>query len=285
MEISLRKLAARSFRTYRIRNLAAVLAIMMTAILFTTVTTIGMGTMESLTLTMQMAKGSKADGDFRYMTAEQFGQLENAGFIESYGLRMPVGFLTNTVRHNIEFDVMDETQAELTFCNPSHGTMPQAENEVVASDAALHDLGIEPEIGAVVPAEFSVRGKTYQLELVLSGWYKASNGQISIMWAGTAFRDAHPDIFKYTYDTDTAEYYPPWEPPVSRFRAIRKWYFPPSEPPQHIVAAPIFDFTINLLIVILGELLMQCHQIIYREVFLCLRRQKSEAFWNFWEKI
>ena len=81
------------------------------------------------------------------------------------------------------------------------------------------------------------------------------------------------------------EYYPPWEPPVSRFRAIRKWYFPPSEPPQHIVAAHIFDFTINLLIVILGELLMQYHQIIYGEVFLCLRRQKSEVFWNFWEKI
>ena len=84
---------------------------------------------------------------------------------------------------------------------------------------------------------------------------------------------------------DSVEYYPPWEPPVSRFRAIRKWYFPPSEPPQHIVAAHIFDFTINLLIVILGELLMQYHQIIYREVFLCLRRQKSEVFWNFWEKI
>jgi hypothetical protein len=81
------------------------------------------------------------------------------------------------------------------------------------------------------------------------------------------------------------EYYPPWEPPVSRFRATRKWYFPPSEPPQHIVAAHIFDFTINLLIVIPGELPMQYHQIIYREVFLCLRRQKSEAFWNFWEKI
>ena len=94
------------------------------------------------------------------------------------------------------------------------------------------------------------------------------------------FRFRHPKV-----PIEELEYYPPWEPPVSRFRAIRKWYFPPSEPPQHIVAAPIFDFTINLLIVILGELLMQCHQIIYREVFLCLRRQKSEAFWNFWEKI
>ncbi len=92
---------------------------------------------------------------------------------------------------------------------------------------------------------------------------------------------------KTGYDRAAAidEYYPPWEPPVSRFRATRKWYFPPSEPPQHIVAAHIFDFTINLLIVILGELLMQYHQIIYREVFLCLRRQKSEVFWNFLEKI
>ena len=58
-----------------------------------------------------------------------------------YGLRMPVGFLENTTRHNVELDVMDETEAEHLFCNPSHGSMPQAANEVVASDAALEDLG------------------------------------------------------------------------------------------------------------------------------------------------
>ena len=81
------------------------------------------------------------------------------------------------------------------------------------------------------------------------------------------------------------EYYPSWEPSVSRLRATPKWYFLPSEPPQHIVATHIFDFTINLLIVVHGELQMQYHQIIYKEVFLCLRRQKSEVFWNFWEKI
>lgn len=33
------------------------------------------------------------------------------------------------------------------------------------------------------------------------------------------------------------------------------------------LAAHIFDFTINLLIVVFGELQMQYHQIIYREVF------------------
>lgn len=63
-------LARRSFRAGKMRNLIAVLAIMLTAVLFTTVTTIGMGAADSLTLTMQMLKGSRADGDFRNMNAE-----------------------------------------------------------------------------------------------------------------------------------------------------------------------------------------------------------------------
>ncbi len=92
-------------------------------------------------------------------------------------------------------------------------------------------------------------------------------------------------VTQYKSSRLMAEYYPPWEPPVSRLRAIRNGYFPPSEPPQHIVLPCIFDFIMDLLIVISGELQMQYHQIIYKEVFLCLRRQKSEAFSNFWEKI
>ena len=49
-------LARRSFRAGRMRNLIAILAIMLTTILFTAVTTIGMGASESVTLTMKMLK-------------------------------------------------------------------------------------------------------------------------------------------------------------------------------------------------------------------------------------
>lgn len=195
-------LARRSFRASKMRNVIAVLAIMLAAILFTTVTTIGMGAMNSMTLTMQMQKGSRSDGDFRNMTAEQYEALAGADFIKEYGLRMPVGFLTNTTRNNIEFDVLDETQANLTFCAPSHGNIPQAENEIVTSDAALRDLGVEPEVGATVTIAFTAHGQEYQMNMVVSGWFEATNDQISMMWAGTAFRDAHPDVFEYTYDQD-----------------------------------------------------------------------------------
>ena len=195
-------LARRVFLSGRIRNLIAAAAIALTAILFTSVTTIGLGTYESVTLSMQLMKGSKSDGDLRNMTAEQFEALSDADFVKEYGLRMPVGFLTNTSRHNIEFDVMDETEAELLFCNPSHGTMPQAANEIVTSDLALKDLGAEPETGETVTIEFTAHGEEYSMEMVVSGWYEATNEQMSMMAAGTAFRDANPDIFRYTYDRD-----------------------------------------------------------------------------------
>lgn len=77
----LNTLARRSFSAGRIRNLIAVLAIALTAVLFTSVTTIGLGTYESLTLSMQLLKGSKSDGDFRNMTAEQFKALRR-GFYQ-----------------------------------------------------------------------------------------------------------------------------------------------------------------------------------------------------------
>ena len=202
MKNMLSVLAGRSFRASKMRNLIAVLAIMLTAILFTTVTTIGMGAMDSMTLTMQMQKGSRSDGDFRNMTSEQYEALADADFIKEYGLRMPVGFLTNTNRTNVEFDVLDETQADLTFCAPSHGNIPQTENEIVTSDAALRDLGVEPEVGATVTIAFTAHGQEYQMDMVVSGWFEATNDQISMMWAGTAFRDAHPDIFEYTYGQD-----------------------------------------------------------------------------------
>ncbi len=202
MKLSLKTLAVRSFAAGKVRNIAAVLAIMLTAILFTTVTTIGKGTKDSLTLTQQMMKMSKSDGDFRYMTPEQFQMLEDADFIRDYGLRMPVAYLSNTGRHNIEFSVLNDVQAELNFCSPSHGTSPKEADEIAASDLALAELGVEPQIGAKVPIEFSLRGKTYTFEMEVSGWYEAANDQVSVMWAGIPFREAHPDIFRYTYHKD-----------------------------------------------------------------------------------
>ncbi len=202
MDDMMKVLTRRSFGAGKARNLMAVLAIALTAVLFTGITTIVIGTSQSFTLTMQMQKMSRSDGELRYMTEEQFEALRRADFVKEAGLRLPVGFLSNVRRHNVELDVADEVQAGLTFCLPVYGRCPERANEVVASDAALRAFGVEPEVGAEILIEFSAHGKEYTLPMVVSGWYKALNGQMSVMWAGTAFRDAYPEIFRYTYRED-----------------------------------------------------------------------------------
>ena len=202
MQEMLNTLARRSFAACRVRNLIAVLAIALCSTLFTSITAIGIGTLQSITLMMQEQKMSRSDGDFRYMSKEQFEMMKGSDLIREAGLRMPVGFLTNARLHNIEFDVMDETQAELTFCMPVHGEVPRRENEVVASDKALRDLGVEPQVGARITVAFTAHGRDYTFPMVVSGWYEALNDQLSVMWTGLPFRDANPDIFRNTYNKD-----------------------------------------------------------------------------------
>ncbi len=202
MKDILKTLIRRSFAASRLRNVIAVLAIALTAVLFTSVTTMVAGTLQSVTLTLQIQKMSKSDGEFRYMSKEQYEAMRQADFIREAGLRMPVGYLSNSVRHNIEFDVEDEIQAELTFCMPGYGSVPQAANEIVASDRALRDLGVEPEAGTEVIIEFTAHGRKYSLPMVVSGWYEALNDQLSVMWTSKAFCDAYPEIFEDTYRQD-----------------------------------------------------------------------------------
>lgn len=117
-EAIVKKLARRSFKVNLLRNIVAAAAIILTAILFTSVTTIGIGTAESLQLNMQRQKMSRSDAEIRLMTAEQFSVLQNSEMVKSAGMRCPVGFLTNSARHNIELDVMDDTQMGMVFTTP-----------------------------------------------------------------------------------------------------------------------------------------------------------------------
>lgn len=65
----------RSFAANRVRNIITALAIALTATLFTSVTTIGAGTLQSMTLTAQMQKMSRSDAEVQNMTVQQFEAL------------------------------------------------------------------------------------------------------------------------------------------------------------------------------------------------------------------
>ena len=181
------KLSKRYFKKNKVRNLAALLAIILTAFLFTSITSLAFNMASSIQLSLQMQKGSKADGTLGYMTEEQYEQLVNSDFVEQAGHRRIIGYASNTSSHSIEINYADSVQQELTFCVPTHGAAPEKANEIATTDLALKALGVEPKIGAAVPLEFELRGKTYHYDMVLSGWWEASNDSVSVATVSEQF--------------------------------------------------------------------------------------------------
>ncbi len=82
---------------------------------------------------------------------------------------------------------------------PTHGAAPEKANEIATTDLALKALGVEPEIGAEVPLEFELRGKTYHYDMVLSGWWEASNDSVSVATVSEQFVKDNPDVVQNTY--------------------------------------------------------------------------------------
>lgn len=198
----IKRLSKQYFKKNRVRNLAAILAIMLTAFLFTSITSLVFSMSSSIQLSMQMQKGSKADGDIRYLTEEQYEELKNSDFIKEAGCRRFVGFASNASGHMVEINYADSVQQELTFCTPTHGKAPKKANEIATTDQALEALGVKAKVGETVPVEFTLRGETYQYEMVVSGWWEAANDTGSLMIVSEQFVKDNPEIFVNTYAKD-----------------------------------------------------------------------------------
>ncbi|MFR8547438.1 MAG: ABC transporter permease [Lachnospiraceae bacterium] len=199
---AVKHLAKQYFKKNRIRNIAAMLAILLTAFLFSSITSLGFHVVSSMQLSMQMQKGSKADGTFGYLTEEQYEQLAESDFVEQAGHRRVVGYASNVKGHSIEINYADSVQQELTFCEPTHGKAPKAANEIATTDRALKALGVEPKEGAAVPLEFEIRGKSYHYDMILSGWWEAGNDMISVAIVSEPFVEENPEVFQNTYRED-----------------------------------------------------------------------------------
>lgn len=198
----IKQLSKRYFKKNRIRNFAAILAIMLTAFLFTSITSLVFSMSSSIQLSMQMQKGSKADGDIRYLTEEQYQELQKSDFIKEAGCRRFVGFASNASGHMVEINYADPVQQELTFCTPTHGKAPKKANEIATTDRALEALGVKAKVGERVLVEFTLRGKSYHYEMVVSGWWEAANDTGSLMIVSEQFVKDNPDLFINTYAKD-----------------------------------------------------------------------------------
>ena len=192
----IKKLANRSFRSNKMRNVIAVIAIALTTFLFTAVLTIGMGASGTLEYSMAKLMGSSADALVQGLSEEQFQQLKQNAMFEKVGCWVPVDIMTNTNRRVAEVDYADQAQLEIRMLTPRTGSAPQKANEVLVSANILKDLNIEEKIGAEIPIELKARqsGQIYHFDMVVSGIYDTPNEKSESVIVSKAFLEENPEM-------------------------------------------------------------------------------------------
>ena len=171
----IRRLSLRALLASRTRNIVAVLAIALTAVLFTSLFTIALSINEGIQQNNFRQAGGWSHGTFKYLTEEQFEELKEDPLIESWGLRRFLGMPTDVPfnKSHVEIGYSDANNAHWMYCDPVEGRLPQeGTNEAATDTHVLELLGVEPEIGAEFTVTFSVDGHETTKTFTLCGWWE-----------------------------------------------------------------------------------------------------------------
>ena len=175
------QIALKSLKARKKRNLIAILAIVLTSVLFTALFTIGGSLIEKNQESTMRQVGGSAHAGYKYLTKSEYEKVAKDKGLKSVSYRIALADAENKplIKVRTEMAYYEELEAKWSFCYPEEGHMPKKENECVASDLTLKALGVPCKIGEKFLVDFSVRGKKYSKEFILCGWYKGDRVSMS----------------------------------------------------------------------------------------------------------
>ena len=155
-----RKIAMRSLMANKRRNIITIAAIILTAVLFTTLFTITLSINASYEKSIFRQLGGSNHGTFKDLTDDQLTALTESRLIKAYGVRTIAGIIEEApfTKLSAEVSYMDDNCAEWSFIKLDEGHMPQAYNEVIMDTESLRLLGKEPVLGQEIELSFNILG-------------------------------------------------------------------------------------------------------------------------------
>ncbi|MGN0696691.1 MAG: FtsX-like permease family protein [Oscillospiraceae bacterium] len=171
----IRRLALRRMKSSRSANIIAVLAIALTAVLFTSLITIVMSALYGYEQSNFRKVGGYSHGCFRSLTDEQFNELKFDPLIKEYSDRIIVGMPSEASfdMAYTEISCCDENAAKWMYLIPAEGRLPaENTNEAATDTRVLSLLGVTPEIGAEFTLNFEVNGIETSGTFTLCGWWE-----------------------------------------------------------------------------------------------------------------
>ena len=178
---TLRLLTSRFMKMNRARNVIAVIAIILTSLLFTSlfVGSVSMILSKRATEIKQFMDSAHASAqNLSEEDAKRLQQtIEQSEDVKRYGSGIFLGAgMDERFGFSVEVRYADENTAESFNCLPTTGRLPEKENEVALSSMVLESLGVTPKIGEEVTLTWEVNPMLKQ--------YKTDTFKICGFWQG-----------------------------------------------------------------------------------------------------
>ncbi|WP_195269032.1 ABC transporter permease [Eubacterium sp. 1001713B170207_170306_E7] len=173
---AINRIALKSFKANRLRNLIAIVAISLTTILFTTLFTMGTGVVE--TFQQQTIRQAGGDGHavLKYLSDAQFDKIKNHPLIKAISYdRLMADSVDNPelLKRRTELWYKDDTGLEFANIHLTDGHKPKSANEIIADTKTLDMLGLPHTVGTTVPLTYTIGGQVFTRDFTLSGCWES----------------------------------------------------------------------------------------------------------------
>lgn len=200
------RIAKKSFSANRNRNIVAIIAIILTTILFTTVFTLGFGLID----TVKKENIRKAGGDGQVIlsnvTDQVYEDVKDNELIKCIGYtKLAADEILNTALKNSRTEMwyMDEVAIEFAGDNLEAGNWPQKYNEIAADSKTLETLGCEKRVGEEIEIEYKVKDEIKKETFILSGyWDTDAIANVGRILVSKDYLEWNNSELIFTYDKD-----------------------------------------------------------------------------------
>lgn len=175
----IKRLTRGSLKKNKIRNIFAVIAIILTTFMISSVFSMGISYAENFKTMNLRLQGNTATAALPNPTDSQIKEIEYLNLSDSIGYEINVGkvVLDSLTKHRtsiqIKYSNKDNFKKQITPCvSDIEGTYPTEENQVMVSKKALEFLEkSDAKIGDKIEVPCKINGEEINKEFILSGYY------------------------------------------------------------------------------------------------------------------
>lgn len=185
----------RTFKKNKGRNLVAIIAIVMTTMMFTTLFTLAQSMNKNMVEMAFRQTGYDGQASFKHITAEQFSLIADHPDVAEAGESLVLGLAQNKELSGRQVEIRwgSDINAKHSFAMPTTGAMPHASDEIAMDTLALDRLGIPHQIGETVTLKWRKdlsKDEVTASTFTLCGFWEGNESvYASMAWVSRDFAD------------------------------------------------------------------------------------------------